>query len=55
MRLDPNVAARIEDWRKRQTIIPTRTDAVRRLIVAGLDAEDAGTGPGVRMKEGRDG
>lgn len=44
--------ARIAAYRhKRQ--IGTEMEALRRLIEAGLDAEDAGTGPCARMKEGK--
>jgi hypothetical protein len=32
---------RIERWRSRQSVIPTRAEAVRRLVEAGLAAGDA--------------
>lgn len=38
-RLPPELAERLEGWRKRQTVIPSRTDAVRHLLDVGLDAD----------------
>jgi hypothetical protein len=39
LRLGPPVLKRVEDWRRRQTEIPPRSEAVRALLELGLDAE----------------
>ena len=39
----PDLRDRIERWRGRQTAIPPRAEAIRRLILAGLEA--GGTAP----------
>jgi len=39
----------IDDWRRRQDELPSRSEAVRRLIALGLATE--GDGPGVRLRK----
>lgn len=39
IRYDEDLAARIEQWRRSQKVIPTETEAIRQLIDAGLVAE----------------
>ncbi len=36
MRLDPGTIERVDDWRSRQDDLPSRAEAVRRLVEAGL-------------------
>jgi uncharacterized protein YfbU (UPF0304 family) len=36
MRLDPVILERVDSWRSEQTDLPTRSEAVRRLLEAGL-------------------
>lgn len=36
---DDDLIGRVEDWRRKQALIPTFSDAVRALLGAGLDAE----------------
>ena len=38
-RLRPPLFEQIEAWRRAQTKIPSRTDALRKLLQRGLDAE----------------
>jgi hypothetical protein len=39
--LDPDLARRVEDWRRAQGVIPTRTDAIRFHLSRSLAAEHA--------------
>lgn len=41
VRLSPEQAKAIDDWRRQQPDIPTRPEAIRRLIERGLEAEAA--------------
>jgi uncharacterized protein YfbU (UPF0304 family) len=41
MRLDPTVLDRLDSWRAKQTDLPSRSEAVRRLVDAGLAARGA--------------
>jgi uncharacterized protein len=38
MRFDTEVVERIEEWRLKQSDLPSRADAVRRLVELGLSA-----------------
>jgi uncharacterized protein YfbU (UPF0304 family) len=40
MRLDQNVLDRVDAWRSRQTDLPSRAEAIRRLIEDGLEEPD---------------
>ena len=42
----------IDDWRRRQDELPSRSEAVRRLIALGLAIE--GERPGVRLRKRHD-
>ncbi|MFD2235463.1 hypothetical protein [Phaeospirillum tilakii] len=39
MRVSPAFLGLIDEWRRRQPDIPSRAEAIRRLVVAGLDRE----------------
>jgi hypothetical protein len=41
IRLGPKFWAGVDDWRRRQEDIPTRAEAIRRLVEIGLQAENA--------------
>ena len=41
IRLPPKLAARIDDWRRQQSDLPSRAEAARRLIEMGLDAANS--------------
>ena len=40
LRLPEELAVRIDDWRRRQTDIPSRSEAIRRLVDRGLKSPD---------------
>jgi metal-responsive CopG/Arc/MetJ family transcriptional regulator len=40
MRLDPQMVARIDAWRRRQEDLPSRAEAIRRLIEASLGGDE---------------
>jgi hypothetical protein len=42
MRLDPAAVERIDAWRREQPDLPSRTEAIRRLIELGLGAKREG-------------
>jgi hypothetical protein len=48
MRVDPQMWARIDEWRRRQPDLPSRAEAIRRLVEAAL-------GPKKRPLRGRKG
>lgn len=37
VRLQPDLAAPIDEWRREQADLPSRAEAIRRLVVKGLD------------------
>lgn len=39
MRIDPETIARIDAWRRRQADLPTRAEAIRRLVDLGLSVD----------------
>ncbi len=39
MRLDPIILGRLDDWRRARVDVPSRAEAIRRLVDAGLDAQ----------------
>ena len=39
MRVEPEALARIDDWRRKQTDLPSRAEAIRRLVELGLKAK----------------
>ena len=39
MRMEPEALARIDDWRRKQTDLPSRAEAIRRLVELGLKAK----------------
>jgi hypothetical protein len=39
MRLELEMIERIDDWRRRQSDLPTRAEAMRRLVERGLSAK----------------
>lgn len=41
MRLDPTVLGELDSWRAKQNDLPSRSEAVRRLVEAGLEAKGA--------------
>ncbi len=55
MRLSKALAERVDRWRKQRPGFMSRAEAMRTLAERALDAADAdaGTGPGVRAKEGK--
>lgn len=38
LRFSPTLGARIDDWRRRQPDLPSRSEAIRRLVERGLQA-----------------
>jgi hypothetical protein len=42
MRLDPAAVERIDAWRREQPDLPSRTEAIRRLVELGLGAKREG-------------
>lgn len=38
---EPEIMERVEDWRSEQRPIPNLSEALRRLVISGLDAEAA--------------
>ena len=42
MRLDPVAVERIDAWRREQPDLPSRTEAIRRLVELGLGAKREG-------------
>ena len=40
MRLDPGTLEKVDGWRSRQGDLPSRAEAVRRLMETGLTAEE---------------
>ena len=44
MRIEPEWIAKVDDWRRRQTAIPSRAEAIRRLIQLGLQVAQAPRG-----------
>lgn len=42
LRLSDDLAKRIDDWRRKQDDLPTRSEAIRRLVDRALD-DQAGT------------
>lgn len=42
MRTDGEFLARIDDWRRKQRVIPTRAEAIRQLIELGIRADQGG-------------
>lgn len=38
--MEPELEARLDDWRRRQPEIPTRAEAARRLLVFGLEVAE---------------
>lgn len=45
MRVEPELMARIEQWSEKQTDRPSRAEAVRRLVEAGLERSDSKVSP----------
>jgi uncharacterized protein len=41
MRLDPETLNRVDDWRSRQDDLPSRAEAIRRLVETGLSDSDS--------------
>lgn len=41
MRLDSDVLSRVDQWRAKQPDVPTRSEAVRRLVEVGMDRSEA--------------
>jgi uncharacterized protein YfbU (UPF0304 family) len=50
MRLGQGTLQRVDEWRARQTDVPSRSEAARRLMEAGLDA--TGENPRMRLSDG---
>ncbi len=53
MRLPKSLAGALDRWRKGQPGFLSRAEAVREAVRRLVEAEDAGAGPGVRMREGK--
>lgn len=52
MRVTAEWLAKVDDWRRRQPIIPTRTEAVRTLVELALQAgQGAAAAPEPRQKQ----
>ena len=39
VRLQPDLASQIDGWRRRQADLPTRAEAIRKLVALGLKAK----------------
>lgn len=39
VRIQPNMAKALDDWRRKQTDLPGRPEAIRRLVEAGLNSK----------------
>jgi hypothetical protein len=39
VRVQPDMAKQLDDWRRRQEDLPGRPEAIRRLVAAGLKAK----------------
>ena len=52
MRLDPETVGRIDDWRSRQSDLPSRAEAMRRLVDAQLLAMDKPPLHRIRISDG---
>ena len=39
VRVDPDLLKRLDDWRRKQEDVPTRPEAIRRLVEVGLKAK----------------
>src|SRR5690242_12741529 len=53
LRVPPEWVTRIEDWRREQPVIPSRSEAVRILVDRALDAIDAQNPPPAEPAETR--
>lgn len=40
LRIDPSFLKLLDDWRRQQTDLPSRSEAVRRLVEAGVGGAD---------------
>jgi metal-responsive CopG/Arc/MetJ family transcriptional regulator len=45
MKISPEFLARLDDWRRRQPDLPNRSEAIRRLVEAGMAATKQGKQP----------
>lgn len=54
MRVSPAWLMRIDDWRRLQPVIPTRTQAVRLLVERGLEASGLPPPPAAKPKPRED-
>ena len=50
MRVEPSFLARVDDWRRRQPNIPSRSEAIRRLVEGALGVRRQ-AGEGIRPQD----
>ena len=51
VRLSAAQVRAVDEWRRVQEDLPSRPEAIRRLVELGLKASEDGHGPGVRLRK----